>query len=380
MPARSLCSVAALLLAAVLEVWSVGSPCVLSLPADVADGWGTCTSLVPAGANCTLQCREHSSPVRGLCGSNGSWVAAPYCWGDPSCLLDRYPSPAASGWGSCDIVVYAGQRCSFTCARGARAREGSCVGGEWAPRPACQQQSAAVRTVAIVIVVALVVVALAAFCVTRVMWITRKRRRAAVSAALCSAVRCASRGDQCGLDASNVLTACYPSSGWESCASYKECEGWYLAAPLNARLACSGGVCVRPPGTVAIGQPCKSTLDCFSGHCVQSLCADPAYVPVGGACDSNSACTPGSACLAGPATSACVEFAENLGSCKSAPCPGVCDSGVCYYQMSAGEGDHCPSDLACGPGLICVSNKCAKPLSDVDTECSNASDCGSGYT
>eukprot|EP00727_Mastigamoeba_balamuthi_P002258 m51a1_g12029 putative complement factor h (283) ;mRNA; r:2516-3413 len=108
-------------------------PCRVS-PPITAEGMGSCAnSSVATGTTCELQCRAGTLSVPGTCGVGG-WATEPTCAPAPCGL---FPSAGASGWGTCSSSVPSGANCTLECSQGFTSVRGTCASGRWSAAPTC---------------------------------------------------------------------------------------------------------------------------------------------------------------------------------------------------------------------------------------------------
>jgi hypothetical protein len=131
------------------------------------------------------------------------------------------------------------------------------------------------------------------------------------------------------------------------------CHGFEPALE-SVNLACQG---IFSQGTVAVGEPCTSSLECLSGS--QCWITNADYCT--GTCKASSSCEFGASCAKGQ----------------------VCDvgQGVCVDAIPAGAaGEPCGNqDHACQPGLYCAfSTDVCEPLGKEGEGCGDVLGCGAG--
>ena len=166
--------------------------------------------------------------------------------------------------------------------------------------------------------------------------------------------------------------------------------------------------CATPPGMLANGVPCGTSLQCASGYCTtgggnfenilsphalsnviaQSCGVCAPVVPVGGSCLGPPPCARGSVCSfqgsAGTAGGSGLPVAE-AGTCVPVPndvglghvCAGPYPSPSCAEGLKcestkcvalAGEGSPCIFPDDCKAPLVCVQSQCAPPI-DAGAQC-----------
>jgi hypothetical protein len=119
------------------------------------------------------------------------------------------------------------------------------------------------------------------------------------------------------------------------------------------------------PGSVALGDPCQSDLDCAAGDfCDQGsgLCVAEGSIAVGGTCNDDLDCETGDFC--DPVDHQCVTPDPNVTN--------VAVGGACTYDEECAVGEYCDSSGSCatdtytagseGEGAPCFDNlDCESP-------------------
>jgi hypothetical protein len=140
------------------------------------------------------------------------------------------------------------------------------------------------------------------------------------------------------------------SAGLEACISAVQSQGCsVLDQPI--------GPCRFATGSLAVGSPCTSSVQCASGVCTSGELTADGGQTVCGTCAATAA------------------VGQPCGGSQDCAANAVCSNSTCVAYTSVGLGASCGQAVQCNPGLYCSEAATCTAQGGAGTSCVNDSDC-----